>query len=70
MHTLILRCTDCGINTCYDVYVLAMGKKRKWADHLFQMQLTRGGGGCQHLWLLSQNLDLQAKTQRKYFNKI
>lgn len=45
MHTLILRCTDCGINTCYDVYVLAMGKKRKWADNLFQMQLTRGVGG-------------------------
>lgn len=50
---------------CYDVYVLAMGKKRKWADHLFQMQLSRGVGGCQHLWLLLQNLDLLAKTQRK-----
>lgn len=70
MHTLILRCTNCGINTCYDVYVLAMGKKRKWADHLFQMQLSRGVGGVNICGYCRINLDLLAKTQRKYVNKI
>lgn len=46
------------------------GQKEEMGRSFISNAAQSGGGGCQHLWLLLQNLDLLAKIQRKYVNKI
>lgn len=65
---------DPAMHRLWDKHMLCVytgnGQKEEMGRSFISNAAHSGGGGCQHLWLLSQNLDLQAKTQRKYFNKI